>query len=214
MINSLDNPFCVIVPLCRESAIHLTLNSKGLLYVSLIVLMWIWKITSNHSGYDKWIWFSSIHMALLQSMMQVCTLLFCMASQNIWVRSRNCGCLVTWFWYQLIAKPGNKIATVFVTWPISRYVTRYLMLNDIKCVVIGCALHDIWLDYSNLNYVECMDIMDSRSCIELNRWCMAVDENCFIDQDFNFNFNYFLINTNWFTNNGFSSTITSRGLFY
>ena len=28
----------------------------------------------------------------------------------IWVRSRNCGCLVTWFWYQLIAKPGNKTA--------------------------------------------------------------------------------------------------------
>ena len=33
----------------------------------------------------------------------------------IWVRSRNCGCLVTWFCYQLIAKPGNKTATV--PWP-------------------------------------------------------------------------------------------------
>ena len=30
----------------------------------------------------------------------------------IWVRSRNCSCLVTWFCYQLIAKPGNKTATV------------------------------------------------------------------------------------------------------
>ena len=29
----------------------------------------------------------------------------------IWVRSRNCSCLVTWFCYQLIAKPGNKTAT-------------------------------------------------------------------------------------------------------
>ena len=29
-----------------------------------------------------------------------------------WVRSRNCGCLVTWFCYQLIAKPGNKTAAV------------------------------------------------------------------------------------------------------
>ena len=36
---------------------------------------------------------------------------------HIWVRSRNCGCLVTWFCYQLIAKPGNKTAS-FVTWPI------------------------------------------------------------------------------------------------
>ena len=26
----------------------------------------------------------------------------------IWVRSQNCGCLVTWFCYLLIAKPGNK----------------------------------------------------------------------------------------------------------
>ena len=33
----------------------------------------------------------------------------------IWVRSRNCSCLVTWFCYQLIAKPGNK--TVTVSWP-------------------------------------------------------------------------------------------------
>ena len=35
----------------------------------------------------------------------------------IWVRSRNCGCLVTWFCYQLIAKPGNKTAAV--SWPDS-----------------------------------------------------------------------------------------------
>ena len=34
---------------------------------------------------------------------------------SIWVRSRNCGCLVTWFCYQLIAKPVNKTATV--SWP-------------------------------------------------------------------------------------------------
>ena len=34
---------------------------------------------------------------------------------NIWVRSRNCGCLVTCFCYQLIAKPGIKTAAV--SWP-------------------------------------------------------------------------------------------------
>ena len=28
-----------------------------------------------------------------------------------WVRSRRCGCFVTWFCYHLIAKPGNKTAT-------------------------------------------------------------------------------------------------------
>ena len=31
---------------------------------------------------------------------------------RIWVRTRNCGCLVTWFCYQLISKSGNKTATV------------------------------------------------------------------------------------------------------
>ena len=36
-------------------------------------------------------------------------------ARSIWVRSRNCGCLVNWFCYQLIAKPGNKTATV--SWP-------------------------------------------------------------------------------------------------
>ena len=39
----------------------------------------------------------------------------CLCWHRIWVRSRNCGCLVTWFCYQLIAKPGNKTAAV--SWP-------------------------------------------------------------------------------------------------
>ena len=33
----------------------------------------------------------------------------------IWVRSQRCGCLVTWFCYQKIAKPGNK--TAGPSWP-------------------------------------------------------------------------------------------------
>ena len=41
---------------------------------------------------------------------------------GIWVRSRNCGCFVTWFCYQLIAKPGNKTTTV--SWP-DPYIERY-----------------------------------------------------------------------------------------
>ena len=42
---------------------------------------------------------------------------------NIWVRLRNCGCLVTWFCYQLIAKPGNKTAAV--SWPDSYHATIF-----------------------------------------------------------------------------------------
>ena len=47
----------------------------------------------------------------------MCNYLSVLNWQNttIWVRSRNCGCLVTWFYYQLIAKPGNKTAAVL--WP-------------------------------------------------------------------------------------------------
>ena len=41
----------------------------------------------------------------------------------IWLRSRNCGCLVTWFCYQLIAKPGNKTAAV--SWP-DLYIYIYI----------------------------------------------------------------------------------------
>ena len=44
--------------------------------------------------------------------MYVCS---CWNFTDIWVRSGNCGCLVTWFCYRSIAKPGNK--TVAVPWP-------------------------------------------------------------------------------------------------
>ena len=40
----------------------------------------------------------------------------------IWVRSQRCGCLVTWFCYQMIAKPGNKTATP--SWPDPYMIKR------------------------------------------------------------------------------------------
>ena len=49
----------------------------------------------------------------------------------IWVRSRNCGCLVTCFCYQLIAKPGNKTAAV--SWPDPYDITRWWLSR--KCWV-------------------------------------------------------------------------------
>ena len=51
------------------------------------------------------------------SFVRICEKIDCiiMALHCIWVRSQNCGCLVTWFRYQLIAKPGNRTATVL--WP-------------------------------------------------------------------------------------------------
>ena len=46
---------------------------------------------------------------------------------GIWVRSRNCGCLVTWICYQLIAKPGNKTAAV--PWP-DPYLLQYVFCSQ------------------------------------------------------------------------------------
>ena len=54
----------------------------------------------------------------IQSFTFICTDdCFCFIEDcfNIWVRSRRYGCLVTWFCYQMIAKPGNKTATP--SWP-------------------------------------------------------------------------------------------------
>ena len=48
---------------------------------------------------------------------------------NIWVRSWNCGCLVTWFPYQLIAKPGNKTATVL--WPDPSVVSIFEKISTV-----------------------------------------------------------------------------------
>ena len=47
---------------------------------------------------------------------------------KIWVRSRNCGCFVTWFCYQLIANPGNKTATVPCPDPYYTYIYIYIYI--------------------------------------------------------------------------------------
>ena len=50
----------------------------------------------------------------------------------IWVRSWNCTCLVTWFCYHLIAKPGNKTAAV--PWPDPyESVSRPVLVQIMAC---------------------------------------------------------------------------------
>ena len=46
---------------------------------------------------------------------------------NMWVRSQNCGCLVTWFCYQLIEKSGNKTTTVSWLDPCILAVSRAIV---------------------------------------------------------------------------------------
>ena len=49
---------------------------------------------------------------------------------SIWVRTRRCGCLVTWFCYQMIAKPGNKTAAP--SWPDPLCILKSLISQTIK----------------------------------------------------------------------------------
>ena len=65
----------------------------------------------------------------------------CLMSRNngkmhIWVRSRRCGCLVTWFCYQMIAKPGNKTAAplwsdpyIFIITDKAKTTLKILIIN-------------------------------------------------------------------------------------
>ena len=67
----------------------------------------------------------------------------------IWVRSRRCGCLVTWLCYHLITKPGNKTATR--SWP-DPYYTMPLRhpIIIIVCTILRIfndlhdCIHDWW----------------------------------------------------------------------
>ena len=67
-----------------------------------------------------------------------------------WARSRNCGCLVTWFCYQMIAKPGNKTATVPWPDPVTAAVYKAIKLlyvtdacqwdhYHLLCIYLNCC---------------------------------------------------------------------------
>ena len=72
----------------------------------------------------RWLWICVNQFNLYKSISICITMivdsyfLFCclwnqyVTNMDIWVRSRNYGYLVTWFCYQLIAKPGNMTAAV------------------------------------------------------------------------------------------------------
>ena len=90
----------------RSRDIHLRAISQGVplpsvTEISLKITYWS-KITFRSPGPMRWI---KIFINFFRKCIQ----------NVIWVRSRNCGCLGTWFCYQLIAKPGNK--TAVVSWP-------------------------------------------------------------------------------------------------
>ena len=73
------------------------------------ILVWRCRLTSKGNPIVEIWWSYDIHICPvgLASLLQ--------DGIFIWVRSRRWGCLVTWFCYQLIAKPDNK--TVSPLWP-------------------------------------------------------------------------------------------------
>ena len=74
-----------------------------------------WRKESVHAG--------KLSLALFVS---YCAVIFVV--KMIWVRSRNRGCLVAWFCYQLIVKPGNKTATV--SWPDRTHIALFWINLD------------------------------------------------------------------------------------
>ena len=62
----------------------------------------------------------------------------------IWVRSRNYGCLVTWFCYQLIAKPGDKAAAV--SWPDPYiFLTHHPLVTPFDDIDLSQRWLRLWL---------------------------------------------------------------------
>ena len=60
----------------------------------------------NNQGIKQW-----ISQQVSMDLSYTYTYLYIYIYIYIWVSSWRCGCLVTWFRYQLIAKPGNKTGT-------------------------------------------------------------------------------------------------------
>ena len=70
---------------------------------------------------------------------------------NIWARSRRCGCLVTWFCYHLIAKPGNKTAASSCPEPYIcfHWVSKPLPLTTVMLVQLS-NMYLLILNYNNM----------------------------------------------------------------
>ena len=86
-------------------------------------LRWSGLIKVGPGQQYAWYWLHTCNSSIVFNRESVIFVEF-MNMYNIWVRSRNCDCLVTWFCYQLIAKPGNKTAAVW--WYIYIYIYMYI----------------------------------------------------------------------------------------
>ena len=101
--------------------IILGMDSANEKWYSIVTSLLIgWAHIQNDPWPQQWShifqnWHTDVHctnkfMRKISSIFPIYTHKIC-----IWVRSWRCGCLVTWFCYHLIAKPGNKTAAS--SWP-------------------------------------------------------------------------------------------------
>ena len=90
-----------------------------------------------------------------------------------WVRSRKCGCLVTWFCYQMIAKPGNKTATASLSDPYADHFDVMTWPCFLHCWPFVRGIHQWLVDSS---YKE--PTMQSRA----GRFCCKVSSNSLVNK--------------------------------
>ena len=91
----------------------------------------------------------------------------------IWVRSRNCGCLVTWFCYELIAKPGNK--TVAVSWS-NPYVLR-MKRSVVAEKMLPCLIHGYKVRHDGFHFYlfsSCRQFTYTRRTLISNKSCLSL----------------------------------------
>ena len=105
-------------------------------------------------------WFNESHAAILAErqgfMSHTCSKT---GPWYIWVRSRNCGCLVTWFCYQLIAKPGNKTATV--PWPDPYYDANTLWYSITGTSSLVLFIFNCWCIFKTAKWSNSLRLLIS-----------------------------------------------------
>ena len=93
-------------------------------------------LTFNGAAAEVWEWISNSISNLIMDVIiyPCCDLCWprSMTSHVIWVRSRKCGCLVTWFCYHLMAKPRNKTAAPSWRDPCSVIQANALHCSDVS----------------------------------------------------------------------------------
>ena len=104
----------------------------------------------NRKRHSYWPWLDIIGSG--NGLVPMSILIWC---KSIWVRLWMCACLVTWFCYQMIAKPGNRTSPSscpdpFAFWEVvqTRFLTQAAALLLSICSLRTSHLHDEWQKYT------------------------------------------------------------------